>query len=216
MRPSDATQVVHYACQSTNCGLVFAAQTTRGVCLLHLIEANGRSAALAELRRRHPEATLVEDKTALAEVFRQVDAFGEAEGKNTPVLDLHGTPFQLKVWKALQRVPAGKTATYSELARRAGMPLAVRAVASACARNPVCLFVPCHRIVRVDGGLGGYGGRRRCREKTPSAGTGRRAYISLTLPRPSKFSNSSRGNLLGLTLNSRPSARRTCAGQDRG
>ncbi len=158
MPSSVSASVIQFACQSTSCGLVFAARTTRGVCLLHLIETNGRAAALAELRRRHPGATFVKDETALADVFRQVDAFADDPAGSDIVLDLHGTPFQQKVWRAMQRIPKGTTATYSELARRAGVPLAVRAVASACARNPVCLFVPCHRIVRLDGGLGGYGG----------------------------------------------------------
>jgi AraC family transcriptional regulator of adaptative response/methylated-DNA-[protein]-cysteine methyltransferase len=152
------TATIRYACRPTKHGHVFAAATEGGVCMLHVIDAKRRAAALAELRRRHPGVTLVEDEAALAEVFEQVDAFADGNGASEPALDLHGTPFQQKVWRTLRKVPAGTTATYSELARRAGVPKAVRAVASACARNPVCLFVPCHRIVRLDGGLGGYGG----------------------------------------------------------
>jgi AraC family transcriptional regulator of adaptative response/methylated-DNA-[protein]-cysteine methyltransferase len=153
-----SSTVIHYACRPTKWGHVFAARTARGVCLLYVIDAKRRGATLAELRRRYPDAKLVEDDAALAEVFDHVERFADGNGGSEPPLDLCGTPFQLKVWRALRQVPAGTTATYSDLARRAGIPKAVRAAASACARNPVCLFVPCHRIVRLDGGLGGYGG----------------------------------------------------------
>ena len=71
-------------------------------------------------------------------------------------LDLIGTDFQKRVWRELLKVPWGRTLTYSELARKIGEPTAVRAVASACARNPVAMIVPCHRILCKDGSLGGY------------------------------------------------------------
>jgi AraC family transcriptional regulator of adaptative response/methylated-DNA-[protein]-cysteine methyltransferase len=71
-------------------------------------------------------------------------------------VDLAGTEFQRRVWAALREVPSGETVTYAELARRIGRPAAVRAVAGACAANPAAVVVPCHRVVRSDGGLGGY------------------------------------------------------------
>ncbi|MGH7673167.1 MAG: methylated-DNA--[protein]-cysteine S-methyltransferase, partial [Gemmatimonadales bacterium] len=71
-------------------------------------------------------------------------------------LDVRATAFQWKVWRALRRIPAGHTASYAEIARRIGQPSAARAVARACATNPVCLVIPCHRVVAADGGLGGY------------------------------------------------------------
>ena len=71
-------------------------------------------------------------------------------------LDVRGTAFQQKVWRALQMIPPGKTITYSELARRIKMPKAVRAVAGACAANPVAVAIPCHRVLRTDGSLSGY------------------------------------------------------------
>ena len=71
-------------------------------------------------------------------------------------LDLHGTPFQRAVWAALREIPPGCTATYAEVAARIGRPGAARAVARACAANPVALLVPCHRVVRGDGSIGGY------------------------------------------------------------
>lgn len=76
-----------------------------------------------------------------------------------------GTPFQRKVWKELLRIPSGTTISYAELARRIGKPTAMRAVAQACARNPLPVVIPCHRVIRSDGSLGGYsGGRRRKRQ----------------------------------------------------
>ena len=80
------------------------------------------------------------------------------DGRSTdlPPVDLRGTAFQLDVWAALQRVPAGRTVTYGELAAAAGHPTAVRAVGSACGANPVAVIVPCHRVLPADGSLGGF------------------------------------------------------------
>lgn len=71
-------------------------------------------------------------------------------------MDLDGTPFQLLVWRALRRIPLGQRRTYADIARQLGRPSAARAVARACATNPVALLIPCHRVVRSDGSLGGY------------------------------------------------------------
>ena len=71
-------------------------------------------------------------------------------------LDVRGTAFQERVWQALSRIPPGETANYTELARRIGAPRSVRAVAGACAANPLAVAIPCHRVVRRDGGLSGY------------------------------------------------------------
>jgi AraC family transcriptional regulator, regulatory protein of adaptative response / methylated-DNA-[protein]-cysteine methyltransferase len=158
MSTATTTTMIQYAWRSTQLGPVFAAQTERGLCMLHLVGQKSHAASMAELRRRYPEAVIQEDEAALEEVFRNVDAWSQGDDCSNLALDLQGTPFQQKVWRALRRVEAGKTVSYSELARRAGAPRAVRAAASACARNPVALFVPCHRIVRRDGGLGGYAG----------------------------------------------------------
>jgi len=116
-------------------------------------------AILSELQRKFAGAEFVNDPNAVAPVLRQLNELIEGQRSKLDVpLDLHGTPFQRRVWQALSKLPRGKTWSYSELARRAGNPRAVRAAASACARNPVAILVPCHRIIREDGGLGGYGG----------------------------------------------------------
>jgi AraC family transcriptional regulator of adaptative response/methylated-DNA-[protein]-cysteine methyltransferase len=84
------------------------------------------------------------------------DWLAQPAGELGLTLDLQGSPFQLRVWQALQKVPAGVTVSYSDLAHRLNLPTASRAIAGACARNPVALAVPCHRVVRHDGRLSGY------------------------------------------------------------
>lgn len=158
MSHSPTRTLIHYAYRSTPLGQVFAAQTECGLCMLHLVGQRSHAASLAELRRRYPEAVIEENDAALDEVFHHVEAWSQGDDCANIALDLQGTPFQQKVWKVLRRVKAGKTVSYSELARLAGEPKAVRAAATACARNSVALFVPCHRVIRSDGSLGGYGG----------------------------------------------------------
>ena len=88
--------------------------------------------------------------------LRSSSVFKDGQRELTLPLDVRGTAFQWRVWRALQRIPAGETRSYSEVAGAVGRPAAVRAVANACARNPVCLVIPCHRVVAKNGGLGGY------------------------------------------------------------
>jgi AraC family transcriptional regulator, regulatory protein of adaptative response / methylated-DNA-[protein]-cysteine methyltransferase len=139
---------------------VWAALSDRGLCCLHFADG-GRHNAKPEdrLQRRsagtHFVAADAEVKTVLAQIEDWLD--GRRPGIDVK-LDLRGTPFQERVWQALQEIPRGQTWSYTELAQRVGRPKAVRAVAMACARNPVAILVPCHRIVRKDGGLGGYAG----------------------------------------------------------
>src|SRR5438128_7547094 len=97
--------VIRYAAKSTKFGLVFAATTERGVCLLHLIDAKRKSAAVTELRRRHPRAILREDAVALDDVFQKLEGMAAGQEEGHIALDLQGTPFQRKVWRALQKVP---------------------------------------------------------------------------------------------------------------
>jgi AraC family transcriptional regulator of adaptative response/methylated-DNA-[protein]-cysteine methyltransferase len=108
------------------------------------------------LRTEFFAATLAEDQSlqdSLAAVLRQIR--GEGSGQSLP-LDLRGTAFQLRVWHALQQIPAGETRTYSQLAAEMGVPTATRAVARACATNRVAVLIPCHRIIGASGSLTGY------------------------------------------------------------
>jgi AraC family transcriptional regulator, regulatory protein of adaptative response / methylated-DNA-[protein]-cysteine methyltransferase len=149
--------VVRYGRGQTVLGEAVVFVTDKGVCKLRLLGRETLPAVLREMQRQYPGAELLEDPAAGRLAFREVESW--LAGKIRPRelhLDLKGTPFQLQVWKEMLRVPHGSTCSYTELARRVGKPRAVRAVASACARNPVGLLVPCHRIVRQDGSLGGY------------------------------------------------------------
>jgi len=135
-------------------GWILVAGTTRGLCWVSL----GSSADEVEtsLRAEFPAATLTEDQglqESLAAVLRQIR--GESSGKSLP-LDLRGTAFQLRVWHALQQIPAGETRSYSQLAAEIGSPAATRAVARACATNRVAVLIPCHRVIGASGSLTGY------------------------------------------------------------
>lgn len=111
----------------------------------------------ASLRREYPKAMLIRDSNSLKGYADAIVRYlrGEEVKLSLPV-DVNGTTFQRRVWQALQTIPAGSTQSYSEVARSIGHPRAARAVARACANNSVALVVPCHRVIRGDGGLGGY------------------------------------------------------------
>lgn len=137
-------------------GKFLVATTRKGICMI----AIGKS--IAELERRlmdsFPDAEVKRDDRGLASVRRIVERriSGKDLDRKLPV-DLHGTPFQVAVWKEMLRIPPGSTRSYAEVARRIGRPSAYRAVAQACGANPVPVIVPCHRVVATNG-LGGYTG----------------------------------------------------------
>ena len=110
-----------------------------------------------ELQSQFPRAKLIAGDVAFQDLASKVIGFVDdpAKGLDLP-LDIRGTAFQHRVWEALRRIPAGSTASYSEIAAKIGAPKAVRAVARACATNKVCLLIPCHRVVGKDGSLAGY------------------------------------------------------------
>jgi AraC family transcriptional regulator of adaptative response/methylated-DNA-[protein]-cysteine methyltransferase len=136
-------------------GLVLVAATDRGVCAVQL--GDDRARLGAALRHEFPAAELVDGAEGMEEWVAAVVAHvaGEPGGDDVP-LDVRATAFQWRVWTALRAIPPGQTRTYIELARELGLPRGARAVARACASNPVAVVVPCHRIVRSDGELGGY------------------------------------------------------------
>lgn len=112
----------------------------------------------AALRERFAKAVITADEAGLAKLAASLVALVETPGTPPPdlAIELEGSPFETAVWRALQQIPAGETRSYAAIARALGRPTAARAVARACARNPLALLVPCHRVVRGDGGLGGY------------------------------------------------------------
>ena len=136
-------------------GHVLVAATDRGVFMVEF----GDSTGLLEssLQRRFPVAILAGTDTILeAWVGRVVDGIARPRTSVDLPLDIRGTLFQQAVWTALRAIPPGTTASYRQVAERIGRPGAARAVARACASNRLALLVPCHRVVRADGGAGGY------------------------------------------------------------
>lgn len=136
-------------------GQVLVARSVSGVCAILIGVSNDE--LVADLAARFPKAKLVANQDIvhddLAKVIRFVDK--PSEELDLP-LDLRGTPFQRRVWEKLRTIPVGTTMTYTELARSLGAPNSVRAVAGACASNPIALAVPCHRVVGSNGDLAGY------------------------------------------------------------
>jgi AraC family transcriptional regulator of adaptative response/methylated-DNA-[protein]-cysteine methyltransferase len=145
--------LIVYATGDSPVGRMLVAATEHGICTVNVGEDDEK--LVAALRREYPRALLARDTKA--EVYLDgVNKHLEGQEAKLP-LDLRGTDFQLRVWTALQRIPLGETRSYSEVAEIVGEPRAVRAVANACASNPVPLIIPCHRVIRKDGSLGGYG-----------------------------------------------------------
>jgi AraC family transcriptional regulator of adaptative response/methylated-DNA-[protein]-cysteine methyltransferase len=155
-RRGGAGETIHYAVADTDLGLLLVAATERGICCVEF--GADRTALVRSLLRRFPKAKLIAGEAGIDNaVERLAAAVQGAEGSLADLpLDIRGTVFQCRVWQELRRIPAGTTAPYASVAAAIGQPAAVRAVASACAANPVAVVVPCHRVVRTDGGLGGY------------------------------------------------------------
>jgi AraC family transcriptional regulator of adaptative response/methylated-DNA-[protein]-cysteine methyltransferase len=146
---------IRFAVGECSLGAILVAATEKGVCAILLGDDADRLAR--ELQDRFPRADLIGGNRAFERLVAKAVGLVEAPalGCDLP-LDVRGTAFQQRVWQALRAIPAGETASYAEIARRIGAPKAVRAVAGACAANPVAVAIPCHRIVRNDGGLSGY------------------------------------------------------------
>lgn len=145
---------IHWAVVATSLAPMLVAATAKGICRLAFHEG------VADLAARFPHATLAEGDAdfaaLLTRVVRAVEQPGGAPGAANIPLDVRGTAFQEAVWRELARIPPGETRSYAELAAAAGRPKACRAAGSANGANPVAVLVPCHRVVRGDGSLGGY------------------------------------------------------------
>jgi AraC family transcriptional regulator of adaptative response/methylated-DNA-[protein]-cysteine methyltransferase len=146
---------LNYTIAKSPLGKVLVAATEKGVSAVYL--GGAESALLAELKAEYPRAELAPAAELyqrwVAEIVRQIE--GRPSSVELP-LDVQGTAFQRRVWQELQRIPRGTTRTYTQVAQSLGRPRAVRAVARACATNPVSIVVPCHRVIRQDGNLAGY------------------------------------------------------------
>lgn len=154
-RAGGVNATIRFAVGECSLGSILVAQSERGVCAILL--GDEPEALVRDLEDRFPRATLIGGDEHFESLIATVVGFVEKPylGCNLP-LDIRGTAFQQKVWQALRELPPGTTATYTDIARRIGMPSAVRAVASACGANALAVAIPCHRVIRNDGSLSGY------------------------------------------------------------
>ena len=154
-RAGGRTTRIHFAVGECSLGAILVAQSARGVCAILL--GDDPEALVRDLQDRFPEATFVGNDRAFERVVATVVGFVEkpSNGLDLP-LDIRGTAFQQRVWEALRRIPVGSSVSYTEIATRIGAPRAVRAVARACAANPLAVAIPCHRVIRTDGSQSGY------------------------------------------------------------
>jgi AraC family transcriptional regulator of adaptative response/methylated-DNA-[protein]-cysteine methyltransferase len=154
-RRGGSGETIRFVTVETPLGWALVAATVRGICMTAL--GDDRDQLATVLRQRFPAAKLTAEDASLKQWADRIVRFITAPERNLDLpLDIRGTAFQARVWRALQKIPLGKTATYAEIAAALDQPKAVRAVAQACAANKLALLVPCHRVIRSDGGLGGY------------------------------------------------------------
>jgi AraC family transcriptional regulator, regulatory protein of adaptative response / methylated-DNA-[protein]-cysteine methyltransferase len=154
-RAGGANNDIRFAVGECSLGSILVARSERGVCAILL--GDDPAALARDLQDRFPKANLMGGDRAFEKLVAQVVGFVEAPGIGLDLpLDVRGTAFQQRVWQALRKIPAGRTASYAAIAKRLGSPKAVRAVAQACAANPIAVAIPCHRVVRNDGALSGY------------------------------------------------------------
>ena len=155
---------IGYSTVTSPLGQVLVAATANGVCSVKL--GVSKAALVRDLRREYPGADIKASKQTRTEWVKAIVQHlrGEAPSLDLPI-DVQATAFQWKVWRALQRIPYGETRAYADVAKAIGQPKGARAVARACATNPVCLVIPCHRVVPAAGGTGGYrwGAERKAR-----------------------------------------------------
>ena len=160
MKPRDyraggANATIKFAVGECSLGSILVAQSERGICAILL--GDDPDALVRDLEDRFPRANLIGGDRQFEEVVAKVVGFVESPGVGLHLpLDVRGTSFQQRVWRALRSIPVGETVTYAQLAHRIGAPKAVRAVAGACASNAIAVAIPCHRVIRNDGALSGY------------------------------------------------------------
>ena len=146
---------LRFAIGHSSLGAILVAASPKGIAAILL--GDDPQALVRDLEERFPKAELIGGDRAFEDVVAKVIALIEAPGTAFDLpLDVRGTAFQHRVWQALREIPAGSTATYTEIAERIGLPKAVRAVAAACAANRIAVAIPCHRVVRTGGALSGY------------------------------------------------------------
>jgi AraC family transcriptional regulator of adaptative response/methylated-DNA-[protein]-cysteine methyltransferase len=160
MKPADFRSAglnnrIRFAVGECSLGSILVAQSNRGICAILLGDDPDR--LVQDLQRQFAKAEFIGGDAEFEQLVAQVVGFIEAPalGLELP-LDIRGTAFQERVWQALRAIPVGSTASYAQIAERIGAPSAYRAVAQACGANTLAVAIPCHRVVRSDGGLSGY------------------------------------------------------------
>lgn len=154
-RAGGANAEIHFAIGQCSLGAILVAASERGVCAILI--GDDPDALARELQDRFPRATLIGDDRDFERIVATVVGFVEAPRTGLALpLDVRGTAFQQRVWQALREIPPGSTVSYTVIAAHIGAPKSVRAVAGACAANALAVAIPCHRVVRNDGGLAGY------------------------------------------------------------
>ncbi len=156
LKAGDQTLLIRYARHDTPFGPCLAAATPRGLCQLSFEDDPQASTALATLRHDWPHATLTEDPAPTANVLATLFIPTHQPAATRCTLHLTGTPFQFRVWAALLQIPPGALTTYTHIAHQLGQPGAARAVGNAIGANPVAWLIPCHRVIRQTGIIGGY------------------------------------------------------------
>ncbi len=147
--------LIRYSVFQTSITNVLVARTEKGICTLSL--GDEEEPLIESLLKEFPYAEIIHEDKGLTEFIKPLEDYFEGRDFNPRLpLDIHRTAFQWQVLKAIQEIPPGETKSYTDLAERIGRPTAVRAVANACGRNPVSVLIPCHRVLRKNGELGGY------------------------------------------------------------
>ncbi len=154
-RASGAQTDIRFAVGECSLGSILVARSERGICAILL--GDDPDALTRDLQDQFRQANLIGGDAEFEQLVSKVVGFVEAPalGLNLPI-DVRGTAFQQRVWQALRKIPAGSTASYTDIARQIGSPKSVRAVAQACGANALAVAIPCHRVVRNDGALSGY------------------------------------------------------------
>ena len=150
------TDKLYYSCVNSPFGTVFVAKTMKGICYIHLSKIS-EAEFQSFLRKKFKKTPIRDDKKLKSAINELLDYFNGNQVNFKSILDLSvGTPFQRKVWGKIGEIPYGELRTYQWIAREIGNLNAVRAVGNAVGKNPVPPIIPCHRVIRTDGNLGGF------------------------------------------------------------
>jgi AraC family transcriptional regulator of adaptative response/methylated-DNA-[protein]-cysteine methyltransferase len=158
MKTGGAGIQIDFGFAETPFGQALIAESKRGICYLLFVNGNGRTAARERLGSEWPNAKLNRNDSRIAELTAAIFTDGRSTSRSPLRTFVRGTPFQIRVWRALLRIPSGSLTTYGRLAEAIGQSKAARAVGSAVGANPISYIIPCHRVIQETGALGNYGG----------------------------------------------------------